>query len=88
MDTFKLKGRLAKIENDPTLENDEAIQLYRSVSIEEDDLMQFFSVETFLLALLDKNPKNRMAFEYLLAHYMLTKDIERFINQILVILII
>jgi hypothetical protein len=73
---------LAKIKNDPTLENDEAIQLYRSVSIEEDDLMQFFSVETFLLALLNKNPKNRMAFEYLLAHYMLTKDIERFINQI------
>jgi hypothetical protein len=73
---------LVKIEKDPTLENDEEIQQYRSVSIEKNDLMQFFSVETFLLALLEKNPDNRMAFEYLLAHYMLTKNIDEFMNHI------
>jgi hypothetical protein len=73
---------LAKIEKDPTLANDEEIQQYRSVSIEKNDLMQFFSVETFLLALLEKNPDNRMAFEYLLAHYMLTKNIKEFMNHI------
>lgn len=73
---------LAKIKKDPTLENDGEIQQYRSVSIEKNDLMQFFSVETFLLALLEKNPDNRMAFEYLLAHYMLTKNIEEFMNHI------
>jgi hypothetical protein len=73
---------LAKIEKDPTLEKDGEIQKYRSVSIEKDDLMSFFSVETFLLALLEKNPDNRMAFEYLLAHYMLNKNIKEFMNHI------
>jgi hypothetical protein len=40
------------------------------------DFVGDFSTEQILLQSLDANPSNRMAFEYLLAHYLLTSDMK------------
>jgi hypothetical protein len=38
----------------------------------------YFPVETMLLRLLERNRHNRMAFEYLMAHYLLTRQLDKF----------
>jgi hypothetical protein len=38
-----------------------------------------FEIEDLLSQLLEKNRKNRMAFEYLMAWYMLTKQLDKFV---------
>ncbi|MBN1844231.1 MAG: hypothetical protein JW810_01010 [Sedimentisphaerales bacterium] len=82
LDGDRARRYLANIEEDPTLARDREIQQQRSLLIEKDNLLKFISVEDTLLALLDKNPKNRMAFEYLMAFYLLSKDVNKFVAQL------
>ncbi len=56
---------------DPTLSGDAELQRLRSVMPDRDDVNEP-TVELLLTQLLERNPQNRMAFEYLMAHYMLT----------------
>ena len=48
-------------------------------SVVEKDIIDFtFQGYEFYAHLIDKNPKNKMAFEYMMAFFMLTKDLDRF----------
>jgi hypothetical protein len=75
------KGYLAKIERDPNLSTDEEVQRLRSVmpAIDRD----FKSInENIFPDLLAKNRRNRMAFEYLMAFYLLTGQFDKFVGNL------
>jgi hypothetical protein len=46
------------------------------------DYVGEFSTEQILQQCLEANPSNRVAFEYLLAHYLLTSDMEGFASLV------
>jgi len=62
--------RIRQIESDPPLAADPRIAAVRSMVPESDSFTRQIDVEEVLLALLKKNPKNRMAFEFLMAHWL------------------
>lgn len=62
---------LRRIENDPTLSNDPEIGWVRSIMLKDDGIEGFF-----LQPLLERNAHNQMAFEYMIAGYLLNKDVE------------
>ena len=73
---------LALLQSDPNLSTDNRIQYLRSIRPEKDYAVIGYSKERVLRDLLEKNSKNRMAFEYLTAWYMLTKQLEKCVRSI------
>jgi hypothetical protein len=78
---------LARLDTDPNLSNDEEIQHLRSVAMGANYYFPGVAFtkyypERVLLALLEKNRHNRMAFEYLMAWYMLTKQLDKFVANL------
>lgn len=73
---------LDRLISDPNLAGDDRIQYLRSVSLQKDDPGLLFAKDRLLLVLLEENGKNRMAFEYLLAHYMLKRRLDRLIENL------
>jgi len=73
---------LKQLDADPNMSGDEEIQRLRSLMLHEDKGELEFLVEGMFIDLLERNPKNRMAFEYLMAFYMLMGDNEGFIQNI------
>ena len=68
---------LAELARDPRLTNDHLLALARSRMATTDLPHDELPAETMLRQLLHSNPKNQMAFEYLLAYYLLTGDFKR-----------
>jgi hypothetical protein len=68
---------LSLLQRDPNLATDEEIQHLRSACMKSDDPAIFFSKEKVLSALLEQNGRNKMAFEYLMAWYMLTIQLDK-----------
>jgi hypothetical protein len=68
---------LALLQSDPDLATDAEIQQMRAVCLKADSVAAFFDKETMLTALLQSNSHNRMAFEYLMAWYMTTKQVAK-----------
>ena len=66
---------LARLKSDPDLSEDTEIQRLRSLCLQKDFGYTAVPVEKMLLRLLEKNKQNRMAFEYLMAWYMLNKHL-------------
>ncbi|MCL4854088.1 MAG: hypothetical protein KJZ78_22240, partial [Bryobacteraceae bacterium] len=64
---------LQRLEVDPTLKSDRLVSRIRSNMPSRDSVVQLTSVEDWLKDLLERNPKNRMAFELLMAHYLCGK---------------
>jgi len=62
---------LVKLESDPELRSDNEIQRLRSLIPKEEDGRFLASPEVQLRAQIENSSKNKMAFEYLLALYML-----------------
>jgi hypothetical protein len=62
---------LKRLDTDPDFAGDPEVQRLRSLRITEDSVMRG-SIEDKFLTLLKANSRNRMAFEYLMAHYLLT----------------
>ena len=73
---------LDRLESDPNLSTDEEIQRLRHLCLEKDHAAIFSQNEEALLALLEKNSQNRMAFEYLMAWYMMTNQLDKFVQNI------
>jgi hypothetical protein len=61
---------LRRLEADPNLSGDARVARIRGNMVEKDIVALNTGVEEFLLALLEKNPCNRMAFDLLMAHYL------------------
>jgi len=72
---------LGSLEAGPALSADERIQEVRS-RMTVKDTIGFGPIEQMLLDLLERNPRNRMAFEYLMAYCLLTRDLNGFVANI------
>jgi len=68
---------LAALDRDPDMRADPLVARIRPLMLVK-DFVGDFSTEQILQQSLEANPSNRMAFEYLLAHYLLTSDMEGF----------
>jgi len=68
---------LAALDRDPGMRADPLVARIRPLMLRE-DYVGTWSTEQILEQCLEANPSNRMAFEYLLAHYLLTSDMDGF----------
>ena len=66
-----------KLAADPGLAEDEEFSQIRAVMIHQ-DAPGDVPVETMLQQCLSENPRNRLAFEYLMAHYLLSQQLDKF----------
>jgi hypothetical protein len=73
---------LTRLQSDPNLTTDQNIQQLRSVSLKKDHPTVFLVNENMFLTLLSENSKNRMAFEYLMSWYLLTKQLDKLVGNI------
>ena len=64
---------LRRLDEDPLLSSDPKIRRLRSIMPLTDMPLDSDSHEKMLLALMARNPKNRMALEYLMAYYLLKR---------------
>ncbi|MGA2679124.1 MAG: DUF6057 family protein [Sedimentisphaerales bacterium] len=77
------RNYLEKMERDPNLSTDEEVQYLRSLMPKRDRRGNISKTSVNMyLDLLDSNRHNRMAFEYLMAHYLLTRQLDKFVEQI------
>jgi hypothetical protein len=77
------KAYLKKIKCDPNLSTDEEVQHLRSIMPETDrDFKYLKEKDNIFRDLLAKNRSNKMAFEYLETHYLLTHQIDKFIGTL------
>jgi hypothetical protein len=77
------KDLLRRLEIDPLLEHDENIQHLRSIMITNDFVFGTYPDDGRCLEeLLRINKHNRMAFEYLMAHYLQTRQLGRFVENL------
>jgi hypothetical protein len=74
-----VRGRqyLAALDRDPGMRSDPMVARIRPLMLQK-EYVGDWGTEQVLQQALDANPSNRMAFEYLLAHYLLTSDLEGF----------
>jgi hypothetical protein len=72
---------LARLTADPTLSDDAEVARLRRSRVTE-DRNAAMTAEGMLIQLLDSRPDNRMAYEYLMAHYLLTRQLGKFVAEI------
>jgi len=72
---------LDRLETDPDLAGDMYIQHLRSLCLDKDVPIYALYKEKTFLWLLERNSQNRMAFEYLMAWYMLNKYLGKFVQN-------
>ena len=73
---------LKKLESDPNLSTDQQIQRLRTLMMVKDCDFSSLDFENTFSALLQKNSQNRMAFEYLMAWYLLTDQLEKLVQNL------
>jgi hypothetical protein len=73
---------LAKLDSDPNLSSDPTIVRLRSVCLQDDRSSLFYAKEKALLGLLERNSQNRMAFEYLMAWYILNRQLDQIVQTV------
>ena len=86
------RGYLERLQEDPDLAGEPEILKVRSLMIRKDDAHLVYgeaegrsipvSTERQLTSLLEHNPRNRMAFEYLMAIHLLRTDVEALVAQL------
>jgi hypothetical protein len=64
---------IAALDQDPGMRSDPLVARIRPLMLRK-DYVGDWSTEQILQQCLEANPSNRMAFEYLLAHYLLTSE--------------
>ena len=74
------KNYLDQLDTDPELSADEQIQRWRRQKVEK-DYVATVRIEDMLTDLLEKDRYNHMAFEYQMAWYILTKQLDKFIEN-------
>ena len=73
--------RKRELEADSRLAQDPELQQVRSLLLTEDHPFGV-TTEPILLQCLHQNRTNRMAFEYLMAHYLLTRQLDNFLHYL------
>jgi uncharacterized protein DUF6057 len=75
------ESQLHSFDKDPVMSADKTVQYVRSV-MPSNDFVEQFTLEDLLLDLLKKNKQNQMAFEYLMAHYLLSFKFDKIAQHI------
>jgi tetratricopeptide (TPR) repeat protein len=68
------------LEKDPSLGGDEEVSRLRRLMVRRDSVI-ILTPDEELLMLLGANRQNRMAFEYLMTYYLLTKNLQGFVKN-------
>ncbi|MHC4404905.1 MAG: DUF6057 family protein [Planctomycetota bacterium] len=71
-----------RLDRDPSLSDVPEIASRRDSMVKRDSLNELEDLESMLLGLLERNPRNRMAFEYLMAHYLLTRQVDKLVANL------
>jgi len=66
-----------QLDADPMLSDVPIVASRRKLMVIRDALGEVDHLEAMLEGLLERDPQNRMAFEYLMAHYLLTRQIDK-----------
>jgi hypothetical protein len=72
---------LQRLQLDPNLTTDEEVDRLRRSMVHRDSVV-ILTPDEELSMLLAANPRNRMAFEYLMTYYLLTKNLNGFVKNI------
>ena len=72
---------LQQLRADPTLSDVPEVSSRRDLMVVHDAIGPF-DEESLLRQLLDRNKQNRMAFEYLMAHYLLTRQLDKIVANL------
>jgi hypothetical protein len=64
------RGMLRRLEADPRLEDDSRVSMIRRNMLLKDNFTSRDAIEPYLEPLLERNPQNKMAFDFLMAHYL------------------
>lgn len=80
-DGARAKGRLEEIAAEPGFSSDEQVRQLRNLMLKKDKDFES-AIAGILPDLLASNRKNRMAFEYLMAHYLLTGRLNKVAEDI------
>jgi hypothetical protein len=75
------RNYLDRLEKDPLLVGDEEVSRLRALMVRRDSVI-ILTPDEELLMLLGANRQNRMAFEYLMTYYLLTKNLQAFVKNI------
>jgi hypothetical protein len=70
------RGLLSRLEKDPQLTDYEPVQSLRRVAVQK-DYVGDYDTGDFFAPLLERNPHNKMAFEYMMATYLLKRQVEK-----------
>ncbi|MDH4240443.1 MAG: DUF6057 family protein [Phycisphaerae bacterium] len=73
---------LKRLQDDPNLTTDDEIRHLRSLMLEKDYGFSALDIEEILSQLLEENRQNRMAFEYMMAWYMLRGQLDKFVQNL------
>jgi len=73
---------LRRIDADPNLDADQQVQHLRTIMFKNDYGFADFSSLDVLACLLERNTKNRMLFEYQMAFYLLTKQLDKLVENL------
>jgi tetratricopeptide (TPR) repeat protein len=73
--------QLDRLDSGPLMADDDEVAGIRSVMV-LDDATGFPTLREMLEQLLERNPRNRMAFEYLMADYLLAGDLDGIVRNI------
>jgi len=76
------KNYIKQLERDPDLSENSRIQHLRSIMAENDTVEGGLRKDMGLIELLEKNRRNRAAFEYLMASYLLIGQLEKFVANL------
>lgn len=73
---------LTRLETDPRLEEEPELRLIRSRMVNTDFPHNEMAVASFCRQLLQANPTNQMAFEYLMAQYLLDRQLDGLVKEL------
>ncbi len=76
------KNTLTVINNEEKINNDSDWGEKRKFSVRNDYFFHIKNIEAVLNRMVKEHPDNKIAFEYLMAFYMINKDMRNFINLI------
>ena len=71
-----------QLDEDPTLSDDPSVASRRDIMLQQDSIGNATDIEGMLQELLEANPRNQMAFEYLMAYYLLTRQLDKVIANL------
>lgn len=75
------KDYLQRLESDPALAGDQEVSRLRTQKMNRDTILRL-PVDRVLLMLLNADRQNRMAFEYLMTYFLLTRNLAGFLDNL------